>query len=176
MIPFFVSATVGTTGLASIDNLAEIGPVCKQYDIWMHVDGAYGGNSFVCPELRGPMKGLEYATSFNVNANKWLLTSYDSSVLWVKDRSKLIRSLLVDPTYLKHKQSDKAIDYRHWGLPLSRRFRALKLWFVMRMYGIEGLQSYIRRHCKLAKKFEALVREDSRFEVVNEVKVQYDIK
>jgi glutamate/tyrosine decarboxylase-like PLP-dependent enzyme len=137
----------------------------------LHVDGAYAGNAFICPENKPLMAGIQYADSFNTNPNKWLLVNFDCSTYWVRDRVKLTSALVVDPLYLQHANSDEAIDYRHWGVPLSRRFRALKLWFVIRKYGIEGLQSYIRNHCRLAKLFEALVRKDSRFEVINEVKV-----
>ncbi|XP_023245432.1 tyrosine decarboxylase-like [Copidosoma floridanum] len=170
LIPFFVSTTLGTTGSCAFDKLTEIGPVCRKYEgIWFHVDGAYGGSSFICPEFRYLMAGLEYADSFNTNPNKFMLTNFDCSCLWVRDRTKVIKALVVDPIYLEHPNEESAIDYRNWSLPLSRRFRSLKLWFVMRNYGISGLQAYIRNHVKLAKHFEALVKKDSRFEVVNDV-------
>ncbi|XP_063974261.1 aromatic-L-amino-acid decarboxylase-like isoform X1 [Diachasmimorpha longicaudata] len=169
-VPFFVSTTFGTTACCSFDNLSEIGPVCKKYPgIWLHIDAAYAGNSFICPELKHLMAGIEYADSFNTNTNKFLLTNFDCSCLWVRDRFKLTSALVVDPLYLQHTHADTAIDYRHWSIPLSRRFRSLKLWFVMRSYGIAGLQEYIRNHCKLAKHFESLVRKDSRFEICNDV-------
>ncbi|XP_026676999.1 tyrosine decarboxylase-like [Diaphorina citri] len=169
-IPFFVSTTLGTTSCCSFDNLAEIGPVAKEFDVWLHVDGAYAGSSFICPEFRPFMNGIEYADSFNVNVNKWLLTAFDSSCLWVADRYKLTSALVVDPLYLQHGH-EGAIDYRHWGIPLSRRFRSLKLWFVIRTYGLSGLQKYIRRHCELAKLFEGKVRRDPRFEISNDVRL-----
>ncbi|KAG7196504.1 hypothetical protein KM043_018513 [Ampulex compressa] len=169
-VPFFVSTTLGTTACCSFDNLKEIGPVCKKYPgIWLHVDAAYAGNSFICPELKYLMIGIEHADSFNTNTNKFLLTNFDCSCLWVRDRFKLTGALVVDPLYLQHTHADTAIDYRHWSIPLSRRFRSLKLWFVMRNYGISGLQAYIRNHVRLAKKFEELVRKDSRFEICNDV-------
>jgi aromatic-L-amino-acid decarboxylase len=172
LVPFFVSTTLGSTACCSFDNLAEIGPVCRRFPaVWLHADGAYAGNAFICPENKHLMDGIQYADSFNTNPNKWLLVNFDCSAYWVRDRIRLTSALIVDPLYLQHANSDEAIDYRHWGVPLSRRFRALKLWFVIRKYGIEGLQSYIRNHCRLAKSFEALVKKDSRFEVVNEVKV-----
>lgn len=169
LIPFYVEATLGTTSCCSFDNLAEIGPVCEEYGAWLHVDGAYAGNSFICPELRGPMKGIEYASSFNFNPNKFMLTNFDCSLMWVKDRFRLTQALVVDPLYLQHSYSEKSIDYRHWGIPLSRRFRALKLWFVIRSFGVEGLQKYIREHCRLAKRFEAHVRKEPSFEVASPV-------
>ncbi|XP_053642380.1 aromatic-L-amino-acid decarboxylase [Cherax quadricarinatus] len=169
LVPFYVETTLGTTSCCSFDNLAEIGPVCEEFGVWLHVDGAYGGNSFICPELRGPMKGIEYASSFNFNPNKFMLTNFDCSLMWVKDRFRLTQALVVDPLYLQHSYSEKSIDYRHWGIPLSRRFRALKLWFVIRSFGVEGLQNYIREHCRLARKFETLVRKERRFELASPV-------
>ncbi|KAB7496953.1 Tyrosine decarboxylase [Armadillidium nasatum] len=168
LIPFYVETTLGTTSCCSFDNLSEIGPICEEYGVWLHVDGAYAGNSFICPELRNPMKGIECASSFNFNPNKFMLTNFDCSVM-VRDRFRLTQALVVDPLYLQHSYSEQSIDYRHWGIPLSRRFRALKLWFVIRSFGVEGLQRYIREHCRLAKKFEALVKKDNRFEVASPV-------
>lgn len=173
LIPFFVSTTLGTTSCCSFDNLGEIGPVCRKFPcVWLHVDGAYAGNAFICPELKYLLSGIEYADSFNTNPNKWLLTNFDCSTMWVRDRIRLTSALVVDPLYLQHGYSDATIDYRHWGVPLSRRFRSLKLWFVLRSYGISGLQKYIRHHIKLAKIFESLVLKDQRFEICNDVKVK----
>ncbi|CAH0555255.1 unnamed protein product [Brassicogethes aeneus] len=172
LIPFFVSTTLGTTSCCSFDNLPEIGPICQKFtSVWLHVDGAYAGNAFICPELKYLLNGIEYADSFNTNPNKWLLTNFDCSTMWVRDRIRLTSALVVDPLYLQHGYSDATIDYRHWGVPLSRRFRSLKLWFVLRSYGISGLQKYIRHHIKLAKMFEGLVLKDKRFEICNEVKM-----
>ncbi|EFO86083.1 CRE-TDC-1 protein [Caenorhabditis remanei] len=169
LIPFFVSTTLGTTSCCSFDVLSEIGPICKENELWLHVDAAYSGSAFICPEFRPLMNGIEYAMSFNTNPNKWLLINFDCSTMWVRDRFKLTQALVVDPLYLQHSWMDKSIDYRHWGIPLSRRFRSLKLWFVIRMYGIDGLQKYIREHVRLAKKMETLLRADAKFEIVNEV-------
>jgi len=168
-ILFFVSAILGSTGICAFDNLVEIGPICDAMGVWLHVDAAYAGNSFICPEMRCFMQGIEFASSFNVNPNKWLLTSFDCSCMWVKDQQKFTQGMVVNPEYLKHDHQQNAIDYRHWGIPLSRRFRALKLWFVFRSYGVAGLQAHIRNHCQLAKCFESFVRQDSRFVVVNKV-------
>ncbi|KAI4461335.1 group ii pyridoxal-5-phosphate decarboxylase [Holotrichia oblita] len=170
LIPFFVSTTLGTTACCSCDNLQEIGPVCQKFPcVWLHVDAAYAGNAFICPELKYLLAGVEYADSFNTNPNKWLLVNFDCSTMWVRDRIRLTSALVVDPLYLQHGYTDSAIDYRHWGVPLSRRFRSLKLWFVIRSYGIKGLQNYIRHHISLAKRFESHVRKDRRFEVCNDV-------
>lgn len=171
-VPFFVSTTLGTTSCCSFDAIEEIGRVCRRFPaVWMHVDAAYAGSSFICPELKPLLAGIEYADSFNTNPNKWLLTNFDCSTLWVRDRFLLTSSLVVDPLYLQHMHDSKTIDYRHWGVALSRRFRSLKLWFVLRSYGISGLQEYIRLHCRLAKYFESLVLKDTRFEITNDVKV-----
>lgn len=167
--PFLVCATLGTTSCVSFDNLEELGQVCQDHDIWLHVDAAYAGSALICPEFKYLMKGIEKASSFNMNPNKWMLINFDCSLMWVKDRFKLTRAFVVDPLYLQHSFSDQAIDYRHWGIPLSRRFRALKLWFVIRNYGVQGLQDYIRNHVKLAKLFEKLIRQDSRFKITNQV-------
>lgn len=170
LIPFFVSTTLGTTACCSFDNLKEIGPVCQKFPcVWLHVDAAYAGNAFICQELKYLLAGVEYADSFNTNPNKWLLVNFDCSTMWVRDRIRLTSALVVDPLYLQHGYSDSTIDYRHWGVPLSRRFRSLKLWFVIRSYGIKGLQNYIRHHINLAKRFESHVRKDRRFEVCNDV-------
>nr|QQY02466.1 tyrosine decarboxylase [Cryptocotyle lingua] len=166
LIPFFVCATIGSTSCCSFDNLASIGPVCQQNDLWLHVDGSYAGNACICPEFRHHLDGIEYAWSFNINPNKWLLVGFDCSLMWVRDTRALTESMVVDPVYLQHKHSRKSVDFRHWGIPLSRRFRALKLWFVLRTYGAKGLREYIRNHVRLAQLFAEKVREDNRFEIV----------
>ena len=115
------------------------------------------------------MKGLEYVDSLSFNPNKWMLINYDASCLWVKDKYILTKALSVDPVYLQYRQMDKTIDYRNWGIALSRRFRSLKLWFTIRSYGVSGIQEYIRHHVRLAKEFEKLVLSDERFEIVGKV-------
>lgn len=168
LTPFFVVATLGTTASCVFDNIYDLGKVCQQFkSVWFHVDGAYAGNSFILPEMRRFKHGLHLCESFNTNPNKLMLTNFDASALWIKDVMALTTALNVDPLYLQHDHN--AIDFRHYGIPLSRRFRALKLWFVFRTYGISGLQQYIRNHIKLAKRFESLVKQDKRFEVRNEV-------
>jgi len=160
---------LGTTSCCSFDNLEEIGEVCQREDIWLHVDGAYAGSAFICEEHRYLMKGLQYADSFNTNPNKWLLMNFDCSCLWVRDKYALINAMSVDPLYLQHKHAEKSVDYRHWLIALSRRFRALKLWFTIRSYGVEGLRHYIREHCRLAQVFARLLRKDNRFEIIGDV-------
>ncbi|XP_017881211.1 histidine decarboxylase isoform X2 [Ceratina calcarata] len=165
LLPFFVCATLGTTGACSFDNLKEVGQVCEQNGLWLHVDAAYAGSAFVCPEFRGWLQGIEYADSIAFNPSKWLMVHFDCTAMWVKSSQALHRTFNVDPLYLKHENSGLAIDYMHWQIPLSKRFRALKLWFVIRNYGITGLQKHIREGVRLAQKFEALVLADARFEI-----------
>ncbi|XP_011693364.1 PREDICTED: aromatic-L-amino-acid decarboxylase-like isoform X2 [Wasmannia auropunctata] len=169
LIPCYVVATLGTTGTCAFDNIDEIGPICEEYNLWLHIDAAYAGAAFVCPEFRHLMSGVQYADSFNVNAHKWLLTNFDASVMWVKDSRRLIEAFSVNRIYLAHDNEGLVPDYRNWQIALGRRFRSLKLWFVMRIYGVQGLQEHIRNTIKLAKLFETYVRSDDRFEIVTEV-------
>ncbi|XP_059253174.1 aromatic-L-amino-acid decarboxylase isoform X2 [Mustela nigripes] len=293
LIPFFLVATLGTTSCCSFDNLLEVGPICNEENMWLHIDAAYAGSSFICPEFRHLLNGVEFplqmnfldiswvpgvasqgrpvaqmafvlnicgvtlcrllqpnsagptppqssepgyrypmlvftlhpddcsladdppfttscwesgaitvvpgtttrlayhlqilitthqqqsrhslrtrlADSFNFNPHKWLLVNFDCSAMWVKKRTDLIGAFKLDPLYLKHSHQDSGLitDYRHWQLPLGRRFRSLKMWFVFRMYGVKGLQAYIRKHVRLAHEFECLVRQDPRFEICAEV-------
>lgn len=166
LIPCYVIANVGTTGTCAYDPLYELGPVCKEENVWLHVDAAYAGAACVCPEYRSILKGVEYADSFDVNVHKWLLVNFDCSAMWVKDSYDLINAFDVQRIYLDDVKSEVRVpDYRHWQMPLGRRFRALKLWTVMKMYGAEGLRSHIRNHVSLAQHFAQLVRADERFVV-----------
>lgn len=168
LIPFFLCATVGTTSSTAVDPLLALGTVTKSNEMWFHVDAAYAGSALICPEYRHHIDGVEEADSFNMNAHKWFLTNFDCSALWVKDRNALIQSLSTYPEFLKNKasQGNMVVDYKDWQIPLGRRFRSLKLWMVLRLYGLENLQFYIRNHIKLAIHFEELVAQDPRFEVV----------
>ncbi|KAL1830423.1 hypothetical protein ACET3Z_000074 [Daucus carota] len=168
LIPLLLCATVGTTSSTAVDPLLELGKITKMKGIWLHVDAAYAGSACVCPEFRHYIDGVEEADSFNMNAHKWFLTNFDCSALWVKDRNALIHSLSTNPEFLKNKASQEnlVVDYKDWQIPLGRRFRSLKLWMVLRLYGLENLQSYIRNHIQLAAIFESFVAQDPRFEVV----------
>ncbi|XP_025833648.1 aromatic-L-amino-acid decarboxylase isoform X2 [Agrilus planipennis] len=169
LIPFYVVATLGTTSSCTFDRLDEMGPVCNKYDIWLHVDAAYAGSAFICPEFRYLMKGVERAESFNFNPHKWMLVNFDCSALWLKNPNWVVNAFNVDPVYLKHDHQGAAPDYRHWQIPLGRRFRALKIWFVLRLFGVENLQKHIRKQVSLAHHFESLVNTDSRFEITEKV-------
>ncbi|XP_078544241.1 aromatic-L-amino-acid decarboxylase-like isoform X4 [Lissotriton helveticus] len=164
-------ATLGTTPSCAFDNLLELGPICKEENIWLHIDAAYAGSAFVCPEFRHFMKGVEFANSYNFNPHKWLLVNFDCSTLWVKERTDLTDAFKLNPVYLQHNHQECGLitDYRHWQIPQGRRFRSLKLWFVFRLYGVKGLQEFIRKHVRLAHEFEDLVRQDERFEISADV-------
>jgi aromatic-L-amino-acid decarboxylase len=166
--PCFVCATVGSTSSNAMDPLPEIGKLCHEQGLWLHVDGAMSGTAALCPEFRHIHKGLEWADSYAFNAHKWMFTNFDCDCFYVKDRALLIKSLSVLPEYLRNRatESGAVIDYRDWQVPLGRRFRALKLWFVIRHYGVEGLQHHIRHHVALAQAFAAWIKASKDFELV----------
>ena len=167
LTPCFVTAAVGTTSSNAIDPVAEIGRICREHNIWLHVDAAMSGTAALCPEFRHIHHGVELADSYCFNPHKWMFTNFDCDCFWVEDRKVLIQTLSVLPEYLRNQatESGAVIDYRDWQIPLGRRFRSLKLWFVIRHYGIEGLQHHIRRHIELAQEFASWVKADSRFEL-----------
>jgi aromatic-L-amino-acid/L-tryptophan decarboxylase len=167
LIPCFVCATVGTTSSNAIDPVPEIGRICREHKIWLHVDAAMSGTAALCPEFRHIHEGIEFADSYTFNPHKWMFTNFDCNCLYVADRGSLIQTLSVLPEYLRNKatESGAVIDYRDWQIPLGRRFRSLKLWFVIRHYGIEGLQYHIRRHVELAQQLVDWIRKDNRFEL-----------
>ena len=165
--PCFVCATVGTTSSNAIDPLPAIGEICRRHGLWLHVDAAMSGTAALCPEFRFIHDGLEHADSYCFNPHKWMFTNFDCDCFYVADRAGLIRTLSVLPEYLRNQatQSGAVFDYRDWHIPLGRRFRALKLWFVIRHYGVEGLQHHIREHVRLAREFASWVEADERFEL-----------
>ena len=168
--PCFICATVGTTSSNALDSIESIAQIARQLvpHIWLHVDAAMSGIAALCPEFRHIHKGLEHADSYCTNPHKWMFTNFDCDCFYVADRAALIRTLSVLPEYLNNQatESGAVIDYRDWQIPLGRRFRALKLWFVIRHYGIEGLQHHIREHVRLAQEFAVWVKADARFELV----------
>jgi len=163
--PFFVCATIGTTSSTAVDPVSEIGKICRVNKIWMHVDAALAGSAALCPEFRWLHDGMEFADSYCFNPHKWMLTNFDCDCLYVGDRAALNQTLGILPEYLRNSATDSGtvIDYRDWQIPLGRRFRALKLWFVIRYYGIEGLGQHIRHHVKLASDFAKWVETDKDF-------------
>ena len=165
--PFFVCATVGTTSSLAIDPIEAIGAICTRHELWLHVDAAMAGTAALCPEFRHIHAGLASADSYCFNPHKWMLTNFDCDCFYVADREPLIRALTVMPEYLRNEASEggEAIDYRDWQIPLGRRFRAMKLWFVIRSYGVSGLQAFVRHHIALAEEFEAWIEADPAFEL-----------
>lgn len=167
LVPCFVCATVGTTSSNAMDPIREIAGICRAHNLWLHVDSAMSGTAALCPEFRFIQDGVEFADSYIFNPHKWMFTNCDCSVFWVADRKHLIQTLSVVPEYLRNQATETGavIDYRDWHIPLGRRFRSLKLWFVIRHYGIEGLQHHVREHVRLAQQFAGWVGHDSRFEL-----------
>jgi aromatic-L-amino-acid decarboxylase len=167
LVPFFVSATVGSTSSNAFDPLADLGRICRQEGLWLHADGAMCGSAMICPEFRHFLNGIELADSYAFNPHKWLFTNFDCDCFYVADRRTLIRTLSILPEYLRNQASEsgEVIDYRDWQVPLGRRFRALKLWFVIRHYGVEGLRHHIRRHVELAQQFARWIESSQDFEL-----------
>ncbi|KAG6452545.1 aromatic-L-amino-acid decarboxylase [Manduca sexta] len=164
LIPCFVTATLGTTATCAFDPLYELGPICNRENVWLHVDAAYAGPVFMCPEYRHLMKGIEYVSSIVTNPHKWMLVNFDCSAMWLKDGRDIKRAFDVKRIYLDDTENNLNIpDYRHWQIPLGRRFRSLKLWTVMRIHGAEGLRKHIRSQISLALHFAKLVGADDRF-------------
>jgi aromatic-L-amino-acid/L-tryptophan decarboxylase len=166
--PVMAVATVGTTSTTAVDPVRAMGELCRANAVWLHVDAAYAGVATVCPELRWLNDGLELADSYATNPHKWLLTNFDCDAFWVADVDALTGALTTLPEFLRNSatESGQVIDYRDWQVPLGRRFRALKLWAVLRWYGAEGLRAHIRGQVELAAEFASWVRADPRFEVV----------
>lgn len=167
--PFFVAATVGTTAAGAIDDVPALAAVAAHHGAWLHVDAAWAGAAAICPELRPPLvAGAESADSWGCNPHKWLLVNFDCHALWVADRTPLVRALSMKPDYLRNAASaaGTVIDYSDWQVPLGRRFRALKLWLVLRMIGADALRGMIRDHVAWAGEFATWVAADSRFELL----------
>ncbi len=155
LTPFFVSATVGTTSSTALDPLPAIGAICRENGLWFHVDAAMSGTAALCPEFRYIQDGVDLADSYTFNPHKWMFTNFDCNCFYVADRKALIDTLSILPEYLRNQatESGAVFDYRDWHIPLGRRFRSLKLWFVIRHYGVEGLRHHVRRHIEIAQQF-----------------------
>ncbi|KAH1131114.1 hypothetical protein J1N35_002492 [Gossypium stocksii] len=168
LVPLYICATIGTTACGAVDPIAELGKVANEYNLWLHIDAAHAGSACICPEFRHFLDGVELASSLSMNPHKWFLTNMDCCCLWLKEPRFLIDSLSSNPEYLENNatKSNVVVDYKDWQVTLSRRFRALKLWLVIRRHGVENLMRHIRSDVELAKQFEALVAKDERFEIV----------
>ena len=166
-LPCCVIAAIGTTGTVAIDPLKPIADICERYKIWLHIDAAYAGSALLLPEYRWMIEGMEKADSFVFNPHKWLFTNFDCSAYFIKDPDSLIRTFEVLPEYLKTGTRGLVNDYRDWGIPLGRRFRALKLWFVLRSYGLEGLREKLRYHIHLNQYFAEQIAQQPDFELIS---------
>jgi aromatic-L-amino-acid decarboxylase len=167
LTPIAVVSVIGTTATTAVDPVGEIGAVAKEYGLWHHVDAAYAGTAMLAPEFRHHQAGVASVDSYSFNPHKWMMVNFDCSVLWVADRRPLIDTLSILPPYLRDGSSDEGgtIDYRDWHVPLGRRFRALKLWWVIRSYGAEGIRAVVRDHVRLAGDLAAKIEADDRFEL-----------
>jgi len=179
LIPLMVVAAIGTTGSTAIDPLEAIGAIAKKYNLWLHVDAALAGTALLLPEMRWIAKGLEMVDSFVFNPHKWMFTNFDASVYFVKDKWALVNTFSESPEYLKTKEDKQVTNYRDWGVPLGRRFRALKLWFVIRSFGVKGLQEKIRLHLELSQEFKKWIEDSSQFKLtapvpLNTICFQFD--
>lgn len=164
--PLCVIATIGTTGSNAIDPLKMIGEICRNHEVWLHIDAAYAGTALLLPEMRWMVEGIELADTFVFNPHKWMLTNFDCSAYYVKDPEALVRTFEILPEYLKTAEGTRVHNYRDWGVQLGRRFRALKLWFVIRSYGVEGLQGIIRNHLTLATDVKQWIEKTEGFELM----------
>lgn len=165
-VPLAVIAAIGTTGSTAVDPLKEIGTICQKHNLWLHVDAAWAGSAMVLPELRYMIDGVEMTDSYVFNPHKWMFTNFDASAYFVADKAALIRTFEILPEYLKTKEGDTVNNYRDWGIQLGRRFRALKLWFVIRSYGVDALQQTIGNHIRWAADFGRWVDEDAQWELL----------
>jgi aromatic-L-amino-acid/L-tryptophan decarboxylase len=165
-IPCCVVATIGTTGTTAVDPVKAIGEICSSNGVWLHVDAAMAGSALILPEFQWMLNGREFIDSFVFNPHKWLFTNFDCSAYFVRDAASLIKTFEILPEYLKTRTRGKVNDYRDWGVPLGRRFRALKLWSVIRSYGIEGLRSKLRYHIEIAAKLSGMISGEADFEIL----------
>jgi aromatic-L-amino-acid decarboxylase len=167
--PLCVIATLGTTGSAAIDPLEDIGLIAFKYGLWYHIDAAFAGTALLLPEYKHIVKGIEYADTFVFNPHKWMFTNFDCSAYFLKDKYALLKTFEIMPEYLKTDVDRLVNNYRDWGIQLGRRFRALKLWFVIRAFGVDGLQAKLREHIRLAKLAKELIEDNSEFEIMSKV-------
>ncbi len=164
--PLCVVSALGTTSSTGVDPLQAIAKICQRHQLWLHVDAAYAGSALILPEKQHHIQGIELADSFVFNPHKWLFTNFDCSAYFVKDPASLVQTFEITPEYLKTGQDRQVNNYRDWGIPLGRRFRALKLWFVLRSYGLDQLQAKLRAHIQWAQELKEWVKNDSDFELM----------
>ena len=168
--PYYLTLSLGTTATCTVDDFASIAPFKESHpDLWIHIDAAYAGAALICPEHQHYSAHLTFADSFDMNMHKWMLINFDASCMYVRNRSDLIQALSITASYLQNKHTDSGLvtDYRDWQIPFGRRFRSLKIWFVIRNYGLQGLREHIRRTTKLGEGFAEMVRaQEDLFEIV----------
>jgi aromatic-L-amino-acid/L-tryptophan decarboxylase len=165
-MPICVVASLGATGVGAMDPLRAIGEVCRRHGVWLHVDAAWAGSALILPEHRHLLDGIEYVDSFVFNPHKWLFTNFDCSAHYVRDPDALVRALEILPVFLKTREKGHVIDYRDWSVQLGRRFRALKLWFVIRSYGVARLREMIAAHIDMARELEGWILGANDFELM----------
>jgi len=166
MIPLCVVSTIGTTSSTAVDPIKAIGEICKKYKCWHHIDASYAGTALLLPEMRWMIEGVELADSFVFNPHKWMLTNFDCSAYFVKDKKALTDTFSILPEYLKTPEDHLVNNYRDWSIPLGRRFRALKLWFVIRSYGVEGLRKIISEHIEIGHWLKDEIEHEEDFELL----------
>ena len=165
-LPTAVIVAIGTTGTLGIDPLDAIGDICQQHNVWLHVDAAYAGTAMLLPEYQWMIKGIEKADTYVFNPHKWMFTNFDCTAYYVKDRDALLNTFEILPEYLKTRTEGLVNNYRDWGIPLGRRFRALKLWFVIRNYGVEGIRNTLRNHISLANELSAAIEKQGNYRLI----------
>ena len=168
LTPIAVVSAIGTTATTAVDPVDAIGVIARSHGLWHHVDAAYAGTAMICEEFRTYQPGLDLADSYTFNPHKWMMVNFDCNVLWVADRAPLLDTMSILPPYLRNEATDTGVvvDYRDWHVPLGRRFRALKLWWVIRSYGVDGLRSFVREHVRLADELASRIEADDRFELI----------
>ncbi|GMJ05538.1 aromatic aldehyde synthase [Hibiscus trionum] len=168
LVPVYLCLNLGTTSTTAVDPIEPLARVAKEHGMWVHVDAAYAGSACICPEFRNHLNGIERVDSLSLSPHKWLLSFLDCSCLWVQNSNALIKALSTNPEYLRNKQSesDSVVDFKDWQIGTGRRFKSLRLWFILRSYGVVNLQAHIRSDVRMAKMFEEFVRSDPRFEIV----------
>lgn len=165
LIPLMYVSSMDTNTLICFDDLAQIGPICQKFNVWLHIDAENSGMALICPEMRSISKGVEYADSIAVGLHN-LLMSQDVVAYWIKEGVYLTSALNMDPLYLRHKHVGNIHDYMNWQIGTGRKFKALKVWITLKSFGLEGMQVQVRKQIKMAMKMEELVQKDNRFDLV----------
>jgi aromatic-L-amino-acid decarboxylase len=164
--PLCIVSALGTTSSTAVDPIGKISQIAYKYQIWHHIDAAFAGTALLLPEYQNLMKGHELADSYVFNPHKWMFTNFDCTIMYLKEPQYLVNTFSMTPEYLKTKLDEEVNNYRDWGIPLGRRFRALKLWFVIRSYGLEGIRAKIRNHIQLAHQAKSWIEAHDNLEIL----------